>query len=142
MFITLNLCRVDPIFFINNFAEPCRGRYFKSFQYRDFANAIRTTHEGVEAVDSIIDYLSSAEKLKPLNWDQDLADIARANFSSIEFETETTIKQSGISNISLSDFGINPKAKLYEFIEWGSAIGFEAFTKITICDGNYDRINM
>ena len=142
VFITLNLCRADPIFFINNFAEPIRSRYFKRFQYRDFANVVKTTHEGVEAVDMLIDYLSTQDKLFPLNWDQDLADLAQTNLSSIEVETETTIKNSGLSSIKLIDFGINPNAKLYEYIEWGSPVGFEAFSKIMIWDGIYDRTNM
>ena len=141
-FITLNLWRADPIFFINNFVEPWRSRYFKLFQYRDFANVVRNTHEGIEATNSLVDYMSEVNKVSALNWDQDLAEIAKANIKNVKTDIETSIKQSYLNKIDLSQFGINPKAKLYEFIEVGSSIGFEAFTKIMIWDGDFERTNM
>lgn len=140
-FITLNLWRADPIFFINNFVEPWRSRYFKSFQYRDFANVVRTTHEGIEATNSLVDYMTEAEKMPALNWDSDLAEIAKANIKNLTFDLETTVKKSNLTKVDLSGFGINTKANLKEFIEVGSSIGFEAFTKIMICDGDFQRSN-
>mmetsp|Transcript_26601 Transcript_26601/g.30736 ORF Transcript_26601/g.30736 Transcript_26601/m.30736 type:complete len:200 (-) Transcript_26601:394-993(-) len=142
VFITLNLCRASPVFFINNFVEPIRRRYFKTSNYKDFTNVVKVTHEGLEAVDNLIDFMSSVDKAPVLTWDQDLADIAQANIPNVKIDTETSIKHSNLSNIDFSEFGINPNIKIYELVEAGSTIGFEAFTRCMIADGNFDQQNM
>ena len=95
VYITLNLARADPVFFVNNFLEPVRGRFFKSFLYRDFNNVIRHTDEGIDATNHIIEYLSkTADKTPALTWDQDLADLAKDIISSVELDSPTMINSS------------------------------------------------
>ncbi|CAI2370532.1 unnamed protein product [Moneuplotes crassus] len=136
VYFTLNLCRQDPIFFVNNFLEPMRGRYSKSNYYKDFMNNSKFTVEGISETDEIIDKLSAKNvpKTSPLEWNASLCELCEALIGTLEIENYNTIKSGGVYECDISRHGINPTSKVYDYIEVGSQIGFEALSRITFYD--------
>lgn len=141
-FVCLNLSRTAPVFFVNTFLEPIRGRFVKSFIYKDFGNKTRRTHEGIDGTNHIIKYMShEAQRTHSLEWDKDLAELAKDRLSSIALDSYTSMKYSGLSGANIASYNINPKCKIDEFCEGGSTVGIEAIALILIDDGNLERNN-
>jgi hypothetical protein len=108
----------------------------KGLKYKDFANKVRNTNEGVGETDYIIDALSAndTEKVGALQWDASLADIAQTLIKSIQVKEGTKIATSVFGDLDLEEYDINPRSIFGEFAEEGSEVGFEALTRMTFDD--------
>jgi hypothetical protein len=57
--MTINMARMNPIYFSNNVLELVRDRMHYDRSYNSFSNGMMPTHEGLECVDSLISMIVS-----------------------------------------------------------------------------------
>mmetsp|Transcript_16193 Transcript_16193/g.11692 ORF Transcript_16193/g.11692 Transcript_16193/m.11692 type:complete len:92 (+) Transcript_16193:124-399(+) len=72
LFMTLNLARVDPVFFSNNVLESLRDRVHVDKFYNSPSTGMNLTVEGLEAMDSCIMYTCKHPKVKGVKWNTKL----------------------------------------------------------------------
>ena len=133
VYLTLNLLRADPIFFVNNFLETIRSRFQSEETYKSFSNEIRHSTFGLFGVDNCIKYISNMESRSPLYWSFALQAVAEGiisissgdNNNHSQVNSEDTIELNGI---------------VYEFTQRGSEISFEVITNLIFED--YEEMRM
>lgn len=58
LFMTINMARMNPVYFSNNVLEAVRDRMHHDLHYNSFSLGFVPTQEGVDCVDSLIQLLS------------------------------------------------------------------------------------
>lgn len=72
--ITLNLARVNPIYFSNNVLECVRDRIHVDKFYNSFSLGLIRTVEGIAAFDSLLTFMSKIQKTTALKYNKKLHD--------------------------------------------------------------------
>ena len=60
--MTLNIARMDPIFFSNNVLEQTRNRVHYDQNFNSYSIGLKPTLEGFSGIDSLIEMLSKESK--------------------------------------------------------------------------------
>ena len=77
--MTINIARMNPVYFSNNVLEQVRQRMHFDKHYNSFSSGLQPTNEGQECVDSLISMICKQKKLPGLEWNSKVAELIDVN---------------------------------------------------------------